>query len=98
MLGVPRLGILLSGQDRLLGLSFQGLSPHLLLAGDHPHPLPPLALLHHTITIPSLCPALIQMHTWSCRLTHVTQNHFTLHTQPWPIPNTFKTISFEPLE
>lgn len=41
LLGVPRLGILLSGQDRLLGLSFQGPS-HLLLAGDHPHPLPPL--------------------------------------------------------
>lgn len=97
LLGVPRLGILLSGQDRLLGLSFQGPS-HLLLAGDHPHPLPPLALFHHTITISPLCPALIQKHTWSCRLTHITQDHFTLHTQPFPIPNTSKTIHFEPLE
>lgn len=47
LLGVPRLGIFLSGQDRLLGLSFQGFSPHLLLAGDHPHPPPPPFSPHH---------------------------------------------------
>lgn len=35
---------------------------------------------------------------WSCRLTHTTQHHFTLHTQPCPTSNTPKTISFEPLE
>lgn len=70
LMGVPRLGILLSGQDMRLGLS-----PHLLLATDHPHPPPPPAL-HHTITIPPLCPALIPMHTL------VLQAH-SHHTPPF---------------
>lgn len=79
-MGVPRLGIFVSGQDMRLGLSLQGLSPHFLLAGDHHHPPPPLAL-HHTITIPPLCPALIPMHTLGLQahLHHTTPFHIA-HT------------------
>lgn len=78
LLGVPRLGILLSGQDRLLGLSFQGPS-HLLLAGDHPHPLPPLALFHHTITISPLSSTHTEAHLVLQAHSHHTRPFHTAH-------------------
>lgn len=87
MLGVPRLGILLSGQDRLLELSFQGLSPHLLLAGDHPHPLPPLFF-----TTPSSFLLSVQ-HSYRCTpgpagslTSHKTISHCTRSLVPFLTP------------
>lgn len=60
---------------------FHELSPYLLLTGNHPHPPPPLALLHHTITIPPLCPALIQMHTLVLQAhSHHTRLFHIAHT------------------
>lgn len=48
-------------------------------AGWRPSSSPSPSLLHHTITIPPLSPALLNRCTpWSCRLTHIT--HHITHT------------------
>lgn len=93
LLGVPKLGIFLSGQASFMNslLICCWLETILIL----PLPLP-------FLTTPSPFFLSVQ-HSyrctlWSCRLTHITQDCFTLHTQPCPTSNTPKTVSFEPLE
>lgn len=80
LMGAPSLGVLLSGQDMLLGHSFQGLSPHLLLAGDYPPPPPcPSSPCHRYSSSPSSTRP--DAHSGparqACRLTHVRQDQST---------------------
>lgn len=80
LMEAPSLGVLLSGQDMLPGHSFQGLSPHLRLAGDYPPPPPcPSSPCHCYSSSPSSTRP--DAHSGpacqACGLTHVRQDQST---------------------